>query len=56
MKKNLWAVFVVMAAVLSCQTDKQFDDEIVCVNDKFHATIYNEGSFKTVMDENNSIR
>ena len=57
MKKFTWAAFAAMAVISSCQVEEPYNnDETQCDNDKFYATICDEGSSKTVMDDNNNIR
>ena len=56
MKKIVWAVFAAMATISSCQIEEPYNDEALCDNDIFYAAICDEGSSKTVMDENNNIR
>ena len=56
MKKIVWAVFAAMATISSCQVEEPYNDEALCDNDIFYAAICDEGSSKTVMDENNNIR
>ena len=56
MKKYIWAVFAAMAIISSCQFEEPYNDEALCDHDIFYAAICDEGSSKTVMDENNNIR
>ena len=56
MKKLALAMFAAMAVISSCQVDELYNDELLCDNDKFYATISDEGSSRTVMDDDNNIR
>ena len=56
MKKFAWAMLATMAVITSCQVEDLYNDETLCDNDKFYATICDEGSSKTVMDVHNNIR
>ena len=55
MKKLWWAAFAAIV-ISSCQVEEPCNDVTLCDNDVFYATICDEGSSKTVMDENNNIR
>lgn len=56
MKNFFWAVFAAMVIISSCQIDEAYNNETISDNDKFYATICNESSSKTVMDDNKNIR
>ena len=56
MRKFVWAVFAAIATISSCQVEEPYNDEALCDNDVFYAAICDDGSSKTIMDENNNIR
>jgi hypothetical protein len=55
MKKFIWSAIAVVA-ISACQLEDPHSDTIMCDDDVFYAAIHDEGSSKTVMDENNNIR
>ena len=55
MKKLIWSALAVMAAVSSCQVAELHNGEMVSGGEKFYAIVSNDGTTKTVMDENNNI-
>lgn len=56
MKKLIWSALAVLAAVSSCQVDELHNGEMVSGDEEFYAIVSNDGTTKTVMDENNNIR
>ena len=56
MKKILWTILGVMATLSSCHMEEPYSAEATNDSDQFFATICDDGSSKTVMDDNNNIR
>ena len=54
MKKNILSVLAICAALLGCQKNEISEPSLSGVD--LHATIEDDASIKTVMDENNNIR